>query len=139
MTIEELLIREEGFKPYAYRDSLGFLTIGFGRLIDKEAGGGITRAEATVLLVHDVDSRRIQLDESIPWWRNLNEDRQTVLLAMAFQLGVSGLLKFKKTLEAARTGNYALALKGMRASLWARQTPGRAERMAKAMESGVLE
>jgi lysozyme len=135
-TIEELLIKEEGFVGHAYKDHLGYLTIGFGRLIDKRRGGGITRAEALSLLVNDVDKVRSEFDIRIPWWRSMNEDRQTVLIAMAFQLGITGLMQFKNTLKAMKAKDYAKAAKGMRASRWARQTPGRAERMAKAMMSG---
>jgi lysozyme len=138
VTIEELLIKEEGFVPHAYKDHLGYWTIGFGRLIDKDKGGGITRAEALVLLTNDIDKVRAQLDERIPWWQSLNEARKTILVAMAFQMGVGGLMQFRNTLKSMRAGNFKKAAQGMRASRWARQTPGRAQRMAKAMEEGAF-
>ncbi len=137
MTLEDLLMREEGFVPYAYRDSLGYWTIGYGKLIDKQ-GGGITEDEGLYLLRNEVERQFKALRNSIPWIEQLDETRKTVLQAMAFQLGVAGLLSFKKTLAAVQTGDYAMAAKGMRGSKWAQQTPGRAERMAKAMESGEL-
>ncbi len=136
MTIEELLLREEGFVSHAYRDHLGYWTIGIGRLIDKEKGGGITQVEAFYLLLNDVDKIKTKLNGKLPWWRDLDDTRRTILISMAYQMGVDGLLSFKNTLRYVRKGEWKKAANGMRASKWARQTPGRAERMARAMESG---
>jgi lysozyme len=138
MTLEELLIREEGFIPHAYQDHLGFWTIGYGKLIDKRKGGSITKEEGLYLLRNEVNAQYEAIRDEIPWIAKLDETRRTILQAMAFQMGVAGLLSFRKTLQAVKTGDYALAAKGIRASLWAQQTPGRAERMAKAMETGEL-
>ena len=136
--LEKLLVREEGFIPHAYQDHLGFWTIGYGKLIDRR-GGGITKEEGMYLLQNEVEKQFDELKKAIPWIIKLDQVRKTILQAMAFQMGVSGLLAFRKTLSAVESGDYALAAKGMRASKWAQQTPGRAERMAKAMESGILE
>jgi lysozyme len=136
MTIEELLLKEEDFVKHAYQDHLGYWTIGIGRLIDKQKGGGISFEEAQYLLRNDIDSKEEELDLRLPWWRELNEARQTVVLAMAFQMGVSGLLKFKGTLRDMRSQNWESAGRGMRSSLWYKQTTARAERMAKVMETG---
>lgn len=138
MGIEELLKREEGFVPHAYKDHLGFWTIGYGKLIDERKGGGITERQALTLLRDDIDERRHALILALPWFPQLDEARQTILIAMAFQMGVDGVLKFKNTLAAVKAGDYVQAAKGIRSSKWAEQTPGRAERMAKAMETGEL-
>lgn len=139
MTIVDLLAKQEGFEPCAYPDSEGYLTIGHGILIDdRKAGSGITEEESFWLLKRRVKARARLLDVAIPWWRTLNLARRTVLQSMAYQMGVSGLLGFKNTLAAMKRGDYHKAANGMRASKWARQTPGRANRMAEAMERGVL-
>lgn len=138
MTLEELLAREEGFIPHAYQDHLGFWTIGYGTLIDKR-GGGITKQQGMMLMRGEIDEKAAELLVALPWIKKLDETRRVILQAMAYQLGTAGLLAFRKTLEAVKAGDYLTAAKGMRASKWAQQTPGRAERMAKAMESGSLE
>lgn len=138
MTIEEVLKREEGFIPHAYQDHLGYWTIGYGKLIDKRKGGGITERQALMLLRDEIEEKRRELDTQLGWWRTLDETRQTVILAMVFQMGIAGVLGFKNTLAALKAGDYAKAAKGIRGSKWAQQTPGRAERMAKAIETGVL-
>ena len=50
---------------------------------------------------------------------------------MAFQLGAHGLQKFEKTLQHVKARNWSGAADEMLDSLWAKQTPNRANRMAK--------
>ena len=57
---------------------------------------------------------------------------------MAFQLGVQGLLKFAKTLDYVRRGEYKKAAEEMKKSTWADQTWDRAKRLSKVMETGIL-
>lgn len=128
---------DEGVVSTAYKDSLGLLTIGIGRLIDpKVPGSGLRPDEIEYLFNNDLNDRIETLAKSIPWILDLDEARQGVLLNMSFQLGVSGLLKFKNTLELIRTGKYVEAATAMLQSLWAKQTPKRAVRLAKQMLTG---
>lgn len=133
MNIWEQLIRDEGIVPHAYQDHLGYWTIGVGRLIDKRKGGGLTDDEIKYLLNNDINKRKAQLFILIPWIRDLSEARLGVLLNMSFQMGVEGLMKFKTTLKLVKEGKYEEASKQMLSSLWARQTPERAKRLAKQM------
>jgi lysozyme len=139
-----LLEREEGLRLAVYDDAtgkpllpgmtvVGHPTIGIGRCLDRK---GITEAEARVLLENDLAEVRSQVAKALPWSTRLSEARQVVLQAMAFQMGIAGLLGFKGTLAAVQRGDYEAAAKGMLASLWARQTPGRAARMAEMMRQG---
>ena len=130
------LRRDEGEKLWAYKDHLGFLTIGIGRLIDKAKGGGITQGESTYLFENDINRITNTLDTRLPWWRKLDEARQGVLVAMSFQMGVDGLLGFRNTLEMVRVGNYEGASKNMLNSMWAKQTPERALRLSNQMKDG---
>lgn len=120
-----------------YKDHLGYSTIGVGRLIDKRKGGGITKEESAYLLNNDIDKIVEQLDKRISWWETLDEARRGVLVNMAFQMGVDGLLGFKNTLNMIQSGRYSDAAKGMLNSLWAKQTPARAKRMSEQMRTGV--
>ena len=115
------LRRDEGVVRHAYRDSLGFLTIGVGRLIDRRRGGGLSEAEIDHLLANDVARVEAALDDRIPWWRGLDPARRRVLTNMGFNLGVEGLLGFRNTLRAVREGRYADAADGMMRSKWAGQ------------------
>lgn len=128
---------DEGERACVYRDSLGFWTIGIGRLVDKrKPGAGLRPDEITYLLNNDVDDRIEALTRRLPWFQDLDDARRGVLLNMSFQLGVDGLLEFERTLGLIESRQYDLAAHAMLQSLWAKQTPARAKRMADQMRSG---
>ena len=129
---------DEGRRACVYQDHLGYWTIGVGRLVDaRKPGAGLRPKEMDFLLANDIEDRVQQLTARLPWFTQLDEARQGVLLNMSFQLGVDGLLAFKNTLELVRTGKYLEASNAMLQSKWASQTPERAERLSKQMASGV--
>lgn len=128
--------RDEGFRSSVYQDSLGYWTIGIGRMVDKRKGGGITREEAVYLLTNDLRKVDAELDTNLPWWREMSPARQAVLRNMCFNMGLPTLLTFKNTLGAMERGDYAAAADGMLASKWAKQVKGRAVRLAAIMRGG---
>lgn len=130
------LRRDEGEVLYAYQDSLGYWTIGVGRLIDSRKGGGISKEESACLLENDINAKYTELKKHIPWITSLDIARQGVLVNMAFQLGINGLLQFRNTLEHVKQGKYIEASILMLDSLWAKQTPNRAKRLSEQMKTG---
>jgi lysozyme len=137
MNIIDQLRRDEGESATCYLDHLGYQTIGVGRLIDKRRGGGLRPDEVSYLLNNDIQDRREALKKALPFFGNLSSARQGVLINMAFQLGTAGLLEFKQTLKLIEGGDWAGASKAMVDSTWARQTPARAARLAKQMETNL--
>ena len=128
---------DEGERPCVYQDHLGYFTLGVGRLVDsRKPGAGLRPDEITYLLNNDIDDRIEALTRRLPWFQDLDDARRGVLVAMAFQMGVDGLLKFKNTLALVMTGKYDEAADAMLQSLWAKQTPGRADRLATQMRTG---
>lgn len=136
MNLKEQLKRDEGVVRHAYEDSLGLTTIGVGRLIDGRRGGGLSPMEIDYLLTNDISEKSAQVLEALPWAKDLNEPRMAVLINMAFQMGVQGLLGFPGMLGAVRTGDYKAAAEHMLDSKWEKQTPTRAHRLADQMETG---
>ncbi|MDR5772071.1 MULTISPECIES: glycoside hydrolase family protein [unclassified Caballeronia] len=135
--LEAELTRDEDNVPYAYQDSLGYLTIGIGHLIDKRKGGKLRPEVIDLIFELDIQDVEADLDRNLTWWRNLSPVRQRVLLNMCFNMGIGTLLTFKNTLVAMQNGSYAAAAAGMLASRWATQVGDRAERLAEMMRSGV--
>ena len=128
---------DEGEKLHAYLDSLGFQTIGVGRLIDQRKGGGISKAESAYLLANDIEAKTAELTARLPWLYLLDPVRRGALTNMAFQLGVEGLMGFRNSLELMRTGNYREAADNFMKSKWANQTPNRARRVTDQIRLGL--
>lgn len=133
------LIDDEKEVLHCYLDSLGFQTIGVGRLIDERRGGGITQDESRYLLRNDIGRRLAQCSNAFEWWHTIDDVRRGVIVCMAFQLGTNGVGNFKKMCAALRIRDYITAAAEMLDSTWSRQTPARANRMARIMRSGVWE
>lgn len=133
MNLAQLLLEienEEKCVLHEYKDSLGYSTIGIGRLIDVRKGGGITREEAIYLFNNNVKLITESFDNRIPWWKTLSDGRQRALVNMAFQLGVEGVLEFTQMIEALCRGDYQKAQQEGLDSKWATQdTPYRAQRI----------
>lgn len=136
MDLATQLQTEEGRRRSAYQDHLGFWTIGVGRLIDARKNAGLRESEIDLLLANDIGEKTAALQSALPWIDDLDAPRRAVLVGMAFQMGVNGLLGFKGTLALVRTRDYAGAARSMLNSLWATQTPARAHRLAAQMELG---
>jgi lysozyme len=113
-------------------------TIGYGH-----AGADVlptmrwTRDEADRTLRHDADAACTDLDDRLPWWRDLDPVRQDALANACFNLGITKLLGFKNTLRLLQDGQYEAAAGGMLQSLWARQVGDRAKRLAHMIETGA--
>ena len=132
---------DEGLCLKPYRDPLGYWTIGIGnRFILGEEVTALTpplknEAVARELFYADVYQACIDAQTYYPDLSLLREDRQEVIVQMAFQLGLSSLQQFVGVKAKLKAGDFAGAADNMRNSLWAKQTPKRAERLAKIMES----
>src|SRR3546814_3574436 len=134
------LNREEGRIPHAYQDSLGYWTIGVGRLIDKRKGGRLTNVEIDMLLANDIADKIAEISDW-PAWQAVKADpvRATALLSMAFQMGAAGLAGFKNSLKLVEQKRWAEAAANMMLSKWAKQTPDRAARVTKMIETGAYQ
>jgi lysozyme len=127
------LVRNEGIRLKPYHDSVGKLTIGVGRNLDDV---GITNLEAKMLLENDIERVESDLRVHLPLYSSLDDVRQRVLMDMAFNMGVAGLLGFQKMLAALAARDFATAKAEMLNSKWAKQVGIRAIRLAEMIETG---
>ena len=91
------------------------------------------------MLNNDVDYFHDKIKKEINWFWALDDVRQNVLVNMAFNLGVSGLLTFKNTLRLISFSRYEEAAEEMLNSKWARQVGYRAEELAEQMRTGEFQ
>lgn len=131
--LEAMLELHEGYRTFPYYDSVGKLTIGIGFNIEDV---GLLPDEITFILRNRINLVRTRLADEFPFFGNLDEVRQSVLIDMAYNLGISKLRKFRQTLKSIEQGDYASASVQMLDSLWARQVGVRAKRLSKMMETG---
>lgn len=128
------LKKHEGFRSTIYRCTSGKLTIGYGFNLEDT---GMTEKEAGYLLSNKVREYKMKLFEKLTWIpEKLNLPRQWVLINMAFNLGVPGLLLWKNTLSLIKAGDYKKASKMMLRSKWAKQVGRRSKELSHQMESG---
>lgn len=127
---------DEGFKLYAYQDTLGYATIGYGRMIDRRKGGGITLGEAEYLLANDVAKVVTELTP-YAWFSGQDSVRQAALANMGFNLGTAGLLHFPKFLTHMEAKEYPQAIACVINTPWHTQVGVRAERIIKLIETGT--
>ena len=132
-SLEDQLIRHEGYRQFPYKCSAGKLTIGVGRNIEDR---GITENEAMYLLHNDLVICKQELNLLYPIVNRLNDARHNVLINMCFNIGIARLGKFKKMWAALEVGNYSEASRQMLDSKWSGQVGKRANELAIIMKKG---
>ena len=131
-SIEEQLILHEGLRLKPYRCPAGYLTIGVGRNLETK---GLSEDEALFLLRNDIEEITSQL-EKYEWYRGLDDVRKKVVIDMAFNLGIYGLLSFKRMIQALNCYDYDTAADEMVDSAWYHQVGTRARRLVDMMRTG---
>lgn len=156
MNLYQMLRHDEGEKLELYKDSEGFWTIGIGRLITKNPSyqealgvlssytgdmtGRITQVQSEKFLTEDILRATRSIERSVlnKTYNQLNDARRMALVNMVFQLGLSGVLGFKKMIHHLQLGNWSAVAAEALDSKWARQTPNRARRVATVIKTGSL-
>lgn len=137
MNLEKLTAQlnvDEGRKKRIYLDTATppRWTVGVGRNVSDR---DFSDDEIDLMLKNDINLICAQLDKNLPWWRDMNDVRQNVLINMCF-MGIGKVLGFKNTLTSMRDEEYTAAAIGMLDSLWAKQVGDRAKRLATMMRTG---
>lgn len=131
------LIRDEGMRLTAYKDSVGLWTIGVGHLLGmSQRMETLSDREAQALLGSDIEVAIAVVHTFVPGFDSLDEVRQRALVNMAFNLG-SRLGKFVKFLAAVEIQDWPTAAQEMMASEWALQVKERAVRLRDMILTGT--
>lgn len=136
--IKERIKKHEGFVNKIYLDSLGKATIGYGHLITPSDNfkEGVEYSKELLdevfnrdFLIAKRDADELLKDISIV------EKAYGIIIEMIFQLGKTGVSKFKKMFAALSIQDYNEAANQMLDSQWRKQTPKRCEELAEQMRS----
>tara|TARA_R100001594_G_scaffold77439_1_gene112058 strand:- start:115 stop:519 length:405 start_codon:yes stop_codon:yes gene_type:complete len=127
MDLKERIKKHEGYVGMVYDDSLGIPTIGYGFAIkDLELDEDICD-EILARKLKDLDAR---IKNKFSWFKYMPPEIKDVVMEMCYQLGVGGFSKFKKTISYLQNKQFQDASVEMLDSLWAKQTPNRAEALS---------
>jgi lysozyme len=115
-------------------------TYGFGFTSNVTPDSMITRIQAERRLEDLILSMNNLLGEKLPTWYNqASLVTKTVLINMAFNIGIDGLLKFKRTLAYVKAFDFANAAHNMELSLWYKQVGTRAKELVQRMRTQSIE
>lgn len=134
--IEELKL-DEGFRSKPYKDTLGVWTIGYGWTHGvNENTPECTEAEAEEWLRSEFEDDIKECTEHIDCFAGLDGPRKGALCNMAYQLGAKKLSTFHQFLGLLDLGKYEEAAEDLAHTLWYKQTPNRAKRIAYRIRTG---
>jgi len=121
----------EGFRSTKYVDTRGFLTIGYGFNVD----AGISEYAASCLLdaqVHEAEADVSNFD----WYASVDAVRQSVLVELAFNMGIHKLQGFKLMLAACARGDWTDAGLQLQQSAWFSQVGQRGPVLVRLLTNG---
>ena len=132
MSLVKKIKEHEGFRDRVYKCSEGFDTIGYGFAIKDLV---LDEDIAEMILERKLKKLTDAIRSKIDWFDDSPQEVQDVVTNMCYQIGLSGFLKFKKTIYYLETEQYQEASEEMLDSLWARQTPNRAKELSEIIRS----
>jgi len=122
---------DEGKKLELYKCSGGFFTIGIGHNLEAK---GISEAVCALMLEEDRNEAIEGAKALVSQFDELPDNVKIVLSSMVFQMGKQGVSQFVNMIRAVEMGDYETASIEMLDSLWASQTPNRANKLSRMMK-----
>lgn len=126
MDIFEQLRRDEGVRRTIYTDSLGYETFGVGH----KGTTPLSDAAINLILHDDVAVASANIEAAFPWAKSLSEPRYGAMINLVFNLGLGGLMGFRKFLAAMQESRWEDAKLELLDSRYATQVGERAHRVA---------
>ena len=134
--VKNRIKKHEGFVAKVYLDSLGKATIGYGHLLTEEddfvEGVIYDKDILEALFDKDFDKAKQGMEELVGTL-DIAMAAKGIIIEMVFQLGKTGVSKFKNMFAALNEYDYTRAAEEMLNSAWYRQTPSRCEELSNLM------
>ena len=136
----ESVKKHEGYRNKVYLDTLGKRTVGVGHLCVEDFWEDDKEYEEKFLMTileHDLSAAIKGANDLMAenGCMDMNEKAHELIIEMVFQLGKTGVSKFRNMWKALSALDYSTAAEQMLDSRWAKQTPNRANGMADIMRS----
>ena len=128
--------KHEGYRNKVYLDTLGKRTVGVGHLCVEDFWEDNKEYEEKFLMTilkHDLQTAIKGADRVLVECPVLDDLAEEIIIEMVFQLGETGVSKFKNMIKALKIPDYQTAAIEMLDSKWAKQTPERAAGMSSEM------
>ena len=130
MKLIDSIKKNEGYISTVYKDSLGIDTIGYGFAIkDLELEEDLCH----VILQRKLKRLEKEVSTRFGWLKKMPPSVKDIVLELCYQMGVTGVSKFKKTIAYLEKSEWKNASIEMLDSRWAKQTPGRAKELSSRM------
>ena len=130
----EKIKHHEGFVEHVYDDSLGIPTIGYGFAIKDLI---LDEDIAEEILIRKLEKLKRNANSRFKCLEDMPVEVQEVVVNMCYQLGVTGVSKFKKAISAMQERDWITASEEMLDSKWAKQTPNRAKELSNIVKDQV--
>jgi lysozyme len=130
----EMLIRDEGIKYEAYRDTEGHWTIGVGHKVE---GGRLSHDTVMMMLDDDIHDHLESACKVVgqDWFESLSVCRKLAILNLTFNLGETGFAEFKKTISLMKQDRWQDAANNLLKQKYAKQVKSRAHRVAALLQN----
>ena len=130
MNVIESIKNHEGFSATAYPDPITGskpYTFGYGTT-------RISKHIAELQVKEDCDKIEKELNSKLLFYSNLPQNQKEVLVEMAYNIGIRGLLSFHNMLKALQGQHMPRVVEEMKNSRWFKQVPNRANDLIKKMQ-----
>ena len=117
----------EGYRSRVYKCTEGYDTIGYGFAIKDLV---VSEEVCEMILLEKLEFLEKSIKNRFSWYDESPQVIKEVIMNMCYQLGITGVSKFRKAISALQEGDWDEAADEMLDSLWARQTPNRATELS---------
>lgn len=115
-------------------------TFGFGFTHGVTPDSKINRIQAERMLERHILNMDREIAHVLYWYdKEASFVTKTVLINMAFNMGLKGMLGFRNTLKFIKEFNYLQAARNMELSLWYSQVGSRAKELVQRMRKQIIE
>ena len=128
--------KHEGYRNKVYLDTLGKRTVGVGHLCVEDFWEDNKEYDEEFLMNILKDDLKNAIEGAERLLKDcpvLDDLAKEIIIEMVFQLGETGVSKFKNMIKALKIPDYQTAAIEMLDSRWAKQTPNRAQNMSSEM------